>query len=259
MKLLSKIILVLVLLINNALGEIVKKIDILGNNRIPDETIIMFSDINLNENVDNNELNLILKNLYDSNFFENIIIDLTKNTLTITVVEFPIIEDIILKGIKANKIKDAINKNVNLKPRSSFNKAIFVEDQKLILSTLKNLGYYFASINSYVEDLGDNRVNIINDITLGDKAKIRKITFIGNKIFKDRKLRNIIVSEEYKFWKFITGKKFLNSDLINLDQRLLKSFYLNNGYYDVEINSSFAKILASTCSPSMLATTKFNL
>ena len=108
MKILSKIILVLVLLINNALGEIVKKIDILGNNRIPDETIIMFSDINLNENVDNNELNLILKNLYDSNFFENIIIDLTENTLTITVVEFPIIEDIVFNGIKANKIKDEI-------------------------------------------------------------------------------------------------------------------------------------------------------
>ena len=73
MKIVSKIILVLVLLTNNALGEIVKKIDILGNDRIPDETIMMF-DINLNENLDNNKLNLILKNLYDSNFFENIII-----------------------------------------------------------------------------------------------------------------------------------------------------------------------------------------
>ena len=146
MKIVSKIILVLVLLTNNALGEIVKKIDILGNDRIPDETIMMFSDINLNENLDNNKLNLILKNLYDSNFFENIIIDLTKNTLTITVVEFPIIEDIVFKGIKANKIKDEINKNVNLKARSSFNKAFFVEDQKSILSTLKNLGYYFASL-----------------------------------------------------------------------------------------------------------------
>ena len=86
MKLLSKIILVCSL-INNALGEIVKKIDILETTEF-DETIIMFSDINLNENVDNNELNLILKNLYDSNFFENIIIDLTKNTLTITLLNF---------------------------------------------------------------------------------------------------------------------------------------------------------------------------
>ena len=149
-----------------------------------------------------------MKNLYDSNFFENIVIDFTNNILKISVIEFPIIEDIIFKGIKADKIQDEINKNVVLKPRSSFNKTIFIEDQKSILSTLKNLGYYFSSINSYIEDLGDNRVNLINDITLGDKAKIKKISFIGNKIFKDRKLRNIIVSEEYKFWKFISGRNF---------------------------------------------------
>ncbi len=244
MKILSKIILVFFIITHNALGDVVSKIDILGNERIPNETILMFSDISINENIDNDKLNLILKNLYDSNFFDNIVVDFTNNILTISVVEFPIIEKIIFKGIKAKKIQEEINKNLNLKSRSSFNKTIFIEDQKSILSTLKKLGYYFSSVDSYVEDLGDNRVNLINDITLGDKAKIKKISFIGNKIFKDRKLRNIIVSEEYKFWKFISGKKFLNSDLINFDKRLLKSFYLNNGYYDVEINSSFAKILA---------------
>ena len=144
----------------------------------------MFSDIRINENIYNDKLNSILKNLYDSNFFENIVIDFTNNILKISVIEFPIIEDIIFKGIKADKIQDEINKNVVLKPRSSFNKTIFIEDQKSILSTLKNLGYYFSSINSYIEDLGDNRVNLINDITLGDKAKIKKISFIGNKILK---------------------------------------------------------------------------
>ena len=44
---------------------------------------------------------------------------------------------------------------------------------------------------------------------MGEKAKIKKISFIGDKIFKDRKLRSVIVSEEYKFWKFISGKKFI--------------------------------------------------
>ena len=78
---------------------------------------------------------------------------------------------------------------------------------------------------------------------IGDKAKIKKITFIGDKIFKDRKLRSIIVSEEYKFWKFISGKKYLNQNLISLDERLLKNFYLNKGFYNVKINSSFARLI----------------
>jgi outer membrane protein insertion porin family len=86
-------------------------------------------------------------------------------------------------------------------------------------------------------------VGIVYQIDLGDKSKIAKISFIGDKIFKDGKLRSIIVSEEYKFWKFISGKKYLNENLINFDNRLLKNFYLNKGYYNSTINSSFAKLI----------------
>ena len=78
---------------------------------------------------------------------------------------------------------------------------------------------------------------------MGEKAKIKKISFIGDKKFKDRKLRNLIVSEEYKFWKFISNKKFLNEEIIKIDQRLLKNYYLNKGYYNVIINTSFAKLV----------------
>ena len=53
----------------------------------------------------------------------------------------------------------------------------------------------------------------------------------------------MIVSEEYKFWKIISGKKYLNEQIINLDKRLLKNFYLNEGFYNVEINTSFAKLI----------------
>ena len=59
-----------------------------------------------------------------------------------------------------------------------------------------------------VEKLSDNKINLIYNVEIGDKAKIKKISFIGDKIFKDRKLRSVIVSEEYKFWKFISGKNF---------------------------------------------------
>ena len=94
-----------------------------------------------------------------------------------------------------------------------------------------------------MEDLKDNKINIIYNVQLGVKSKIQKISFIGDKIFKDRKLKRLIVSEEYKFWKFISGKKYLNENNIKFDQQLLRNFYLNKGYYQAEINSSFAKII----------------
>ena len=81
------------------------------------------------------------------------------------------------------------------------------------------------------------------NIDLGKKSKIKKLALLEIKFSKIEKLKRIITSEEYKFWKFISGKKFLNENLIEFDQRLLKNFYLNKGYYNVQINSSFAKLI----------------
>ena len=117
------------------------------------------------------------------------------------------------------------------------------QEEQRIKSTLKKFGYYFSEVETYIENLENNMVNITYKVELGNKAKIKKISFIGDKIFKDKKLRNIIISEEFKFWKFISTKKYLNEDIIDVDMRLLKNFYLNKGYYNVEINSSFARLI----------------
>ena len=226
-----------------ALGEKINNIKISGNERISNETILMFSDINLNDKIDNQIINQTLKNLYETNFFEDISIEYDQDTLFINVKELPIIQNIILDGIKAKKFKDEIKKNFKFKSRSSYNEFLLEEEVKIIKSTLKNNGYYFSEVSTYVEALENNMVNIIYKIDLGEKAKIKKISFIGNKIFKDKELKNLIISEEYKFWKFISSKKYLNEDLIKFDNNLIRNFYLNKGYYNVEVNSSFAKLL----------------
>ena len=237
-------ILLLFLLIHSIVNAAnIKEIIIEGNKRVSKETILMFSDININENIDEKKINEILINLYESNFFDNVNVDLKDSILKIFVKELPIIESINFTGLKANKHKEAVKKNLKLRSRSSYNKFLLFEDKKEISKTLRELGYYFSNIDTFIEDLGDNKVNINYKIDLGNKAKIKKISFIGNKIFKEGKLRSLIISEEYKFWKFISGKKFLNENLIRMDERLLKSFYLNKGYYNVKINTSFAKII----------------
>ena len=218
------------------------KIIINGNDRISDETIILFSEINEFNSLNEDLLNRILKNLYNTNFFKNVTVRLIEQEVIIDVIELPIIENINLNGVKAKKIRDKIFKNIKLKSRSSFSELLFEQDKKNILNALKEIGYYFATVSSNVYDLNDNKVSLDYNIALGKKAKIRKIIFIGDKKIKDNKLKSIIVSEEYKPWKFLSGKKFLNENLILFDQKLLKNFYLNRGYYDVKINSSFAKL-----------------
>ena len=226
-----------------ALAEKIIDINILGNERISKKTIELFANVEINDDVSNFKLNEIINDLYSTNFFENISVKIENNILTIRVVEFPLIENIIVTGIKAKKIKKKIQESLILKPRSSFNKLELDKEVQLIKTNLKTFGFYFAKVTPYLEELNNNFVNIEYKIDLGEKANIGKISFLGEKIYKDRKLRNIIISEETKFWKFISDKKYLNEELIELDKRLLKNFYLNKGFYNVIVNSSFAKLI----------------
>ena len=223
-------------------SEIIKEIEINGNERVSSETIIMFSKISINDDLKPADVNNIIKDLYQSNFFNDVSVTLKNNKLTIAVDELPIIENINFNGIKSKTLLENLTSDLNLISRSSYNEIILKKDRDKILNSLKNLGYYFSEVEIIKTDLENKKIDLTYEIKLGDKAKIKKITFIGDKKFKDRKLRNIIISEEYKFWKFISGKKYLNENLIAFDERLLKNFYKNKGYYAVEINSSFAKL-----------------
>ena len=224
-------------------AEIVSKIIVEGNNRISPETIKMFSGVSEKDDLSESDLNQVLKNLYDSNFFELVSVKLENNTLIISVKENPIIQNINYEGIKSTDLLSDLKKNVVLKSRSSFNEILLKKDKNNIINFLKNLGYYFSEIDISIQNLEDNKINLTYNISLNEKAKIKKISFIGNKIFKDKKLKSIILSEEYKSWKFLSGKKYLNEAMINFDKRLLKNFYLNKGFYNVVINSSYAKVL----------------
>jgi len=214
-----------------------------GNERISNETILVFSEIPKNQSLDEDSINVILKKLFQTGFFKDVTVKLENNNLIINVIENPIIQSVSIDGIKRKKTEEAISDILNLKDRSAFNNVLVKKDETLILNFLKNTGFYFSTVTTTVEDLGDNKVNIFYNIVLGKKARITKISFTGDKKFKDSKLRNIIISEEYKIWKVISGKKFLNEKMINLDQRLLTNFYKNNGYFKVNINSTFANYL----------------
>ena len=198
-KLLISIFLSLFISINISLAEIIKSIEIKGNKRIPNETILMFSGISKGQNINDVDLNLTLKNIYESNFFENVSINFLNNSIFIEVNELPIIENITYEGVKAQKIKDKIFTDLLLKPRSSYNKIFLKIDKKKIENALKDIGYYFSKVEIIITELDDNKIDLTYKVDLGKKSKIKKISFVGDKIFKDRKLKRIITSEEYKF------------------------------------------------------------
>jgi len=233
------------LLSSKAISNTIDKIEITGNDRITDETIRLFISVSKNDEINDIELNNILNDLYETNFFKNIVVNFKDQILLINVEENPIIENVNYNGIKSNRILDLIKQDTFIKSRSSFNENLLKKEKLKIENILKNLGYYNSNLEILVEETKNNLVNITYNIDLGKKSKIKKITFIGNKVFKDKKLHRIITSSEYKFWKFISGRKYLNQNSVSFDERLLQNFYKNNGYYNVKINSSFAKLIDS--------------
>ena len=223
-------------------AEIVNDIMVTGNERVSKETIINFSELNKGDDVSSSDLNKSLKSLYDTNFFEDVKVEINNNLLKIKVKEYPIIQEII-NGIKRKKTIEQLKDQISLKDKNPFNKSLIKSDQNKILNIFKQSGFYFAKVDVRVEINENKTVNIIYDVERGEKATIKEIKFIGDKKFKNRKLHSIITSEENKFWKFISKGKYLNIERINLDKRLLKNFYLNKGYYQVQIKDAYSKIL----------------
>ena len=228
---------------SHSLSDILNKIEITGNERISEETIKMFISIDIKDEINDIKLNKILKDLYETEFFKNISVSFNNQTLLINLEENPIIDNISYNGVKSNRILELIKQGTTIKQRSSYNEVQIKKEKLKIENILQDLGYYNSTLNITVNQSRDNLVSIIYDIDLGKRSKIKKISFVGNKVFKDRKLHRIITSTEYKFWKFISGRKFLNQNSVFLDERLLMNFYKNNGYYNVKINTSFAKLI----------------
>ena len=184
------IIVTYVFLFSNTLNaETLRKIIIKGNERVSNETIKMFTSIQVGDEINTDKLNQVISNLYDTNFFENISVNFVSQELIINVQESPIINEVIFNGIKSKTLKETITKNILLKSRSSFNEFQLDKDRLGIIKELKNQGYYYSKIEILKEIKENNSLNIIYNINIGEKAKIKKITFTGDKIFKDSKLK----------------------------------------------------------------------
>ena len=220
----------------------VKQITITGNERVSDETIIMFSKINIGDEFSSADLNNSLKELYYTNYFKNVSISNNSGIININVIENPIIQTVTINGVNKKKINESLNDITQKIEKYPFVENRINDQVVLIKNILKSNGYYFVDIKTSISENNNNTVDLIYDINLGEIAKIKKISFIGDKKFRDNTLRNVIISEETKFWKFLTRNKFLDTNRVKTDTFKLNKFYKNRGYFDVKIKSTTAVI-----------------
>ena len=202
----------------------------------------MFSKINIGDEFSSADLNNSLKELYYTNYFKNVSISNDSGIININVIENPIIQTVTINGVNKKKINESLNDITQKIEKYPFVENRINDQVVLIKNILKSNGYYFVDIKTSITENNNNTVDLIYDINLGEIAKIKKISFIGDKKFRDNTLRNVIISEETKFWKFLTRNKFLDTNRVKTDTFKLNKFYKNRGYFDVKIKSTTAVI-----------------
>ena len=228
-------------LISIAKAEIVQDIKINGNKKISDETIKIYGGVKIGQDYKDKDLDRIIKNLYGTNFFEDINVNLSNNTLTINLKEFPSINQLILIGEKNSRITKEIKKLIFLKEKQPFIRSKLSDDIELIKRLYSSLGYNNPEINTKIKEF-DDTLDLLIEIVPGQQTKISSINFIGDKKISNKRLRDVIASEENKFWKFLSNNTKFSEELVSLDERLLKNYYKSIGYYDVNIISKSATI-----------------
>ena len=99
-----------IIIINNALAEKIKDFKISGNQRLANETIILFTDLSIGDDIDQNTINISFKNLFETNYFKNLKINFKDGIVLIDVIENPIIERITINGVKNRSILKELEK-----------------------------------------------------------------------------------------------------------------------------------------------------
>jgi len=232
----------ILLITSNLKAEVVNKFNIQGNERISSETIKIYGDLKENKNYSESDLNKILKDLYETEFFENINLEIKNNELNIIVNEYPYINQLIIIGEKTKRYTNQIKEIINLKEKRSLIKSYINSDINIIKSLYSSLGYNNVEINIKTKKITNNSYDLLVEIQRGEKTRIKSINFIGNNKISNRRLKDVIASEKHQFWKILSKNTNFNESLLELDTRLLTNFYKSSGFYDVKINSKFAKI-----------------
>lgn len=230
-----------IIIINNALAEKIKDFKISGNQRLANETIILFTDLSIGDDIDQNTINISFKNLFETNYFKNLKINFKDGIVLIDVIENPIIERITINGVKNRSILKELEKITRKSEKYPFIESNIIKQKNQLNNIVRSNGFYFAKIDTQIIE-NKNSYDLIYNFDLGKRVKINEISFVGNKIFNSRKLRKIILSEESRPWKFLTRNKYLDQNRITTDINLLLNYYKNKGFYNVKIKSSYVTV-----------------
>ena len=168
-------------------AEVVNKVEINGNKRVSEETIKVYGNLKkLGSDYSSADLDQILKDLYSTNFFENIDIQIINNILKINLSEYPVINELVVIGEPSKKFSEEIRKIISSKEKGSFIENNLNTDVRLIKELYSSLGYNFSEVDAKIRKIDEENIDLVFSIERGKLTKISKINFTGDKKIRDK-------------------------------------------------------------------------
>ncbi len=226
----------------NAAGYYVKNIEVSGLERVEKTTVLSYLNLRKNTNVSQEDLDSAFKNLYNTGLFSDIDFDISsKNVLKINVKENPIIGQRAFDG--NDKISDKVLEGeVQLGPRSIYDKAKVQQDVQRILDVYRKTGRYSVTVEPKIIEHDENRVDLIYEIDEGKAATIDKINFLGNTHYSSADLQETISSKESRWYRFFSSADEYDAEKLDYDKEMLRRFYTSRGYADFSVPSAIAEL-----------------
>jgi outer membrane protein insertion porin family len=213
---------------------VVQRIVVQGNERIEQGTVLSYLPIQPGETVDPQRLDLALKTLARTDLFADVKIELQGGDLIVKVVENPIINQVVFEGNSALK-EDKLKDEVQIRPRGIFTRAKVQADVQRIIELYRRSGRISATVTPKVVELPQKRVDLVFEINEGPKSGVLGVNFLGNSEYSDNDLKDVIVTKESHWYKFLTSNDNYDPDRIEYDREQLRKFYRNRGYFDFRV------------------------
>jgi len=222
-------------------GGIIRDVRVEGTQRIEPTTVRTYLVVQPGDPFDPARIDESLKALFATGLFADVTLRREGGTLVVSVVENPIINRIAFEGNKRVKTED-LTAEVQLRPRVVYTRTRVQNDVQRMLEIYRRSGRFAARIEPKLVQLEQNRVDLIFEIDEGPLTGVQLINFINNRVFDDGELREIMLTKESRWWRFLTSNDTYDPDRLRYDQEQIRRHYLRNGYADFKTLSSVAEL-----------------
>lgn len=216
-------------------------VEIRGNDRVDAATILNYAGISRGQEVSAAQLNDAYQRILNSNLFETVELVPQGSTLVIKVVEYPIVNVISIEGNK--RLKDEkLSALIKSQPRRIYSPSMAEADAAAIAEAYRTAGRLAASVTPKIIRRSGNRVDLVFEISEGKVVENERISFVGNKAFTDRRLRQVLETKQAGLLRNLIQRDTYVAERLELDKKVLTDFYLSRGFIDFQVLDASAEL-----------------